>query len=48
MYQTICADMHFITGAACAVLACAGQLLGKVKHAGWTVPINISRSKRMA
>ena len=37
MYQTLCADMHFITGA-----ACAGQLLGKVKHAGWTVPINIS------
>ena len=38
MYQTLCADMHG------AVFACAGQLLGKVKHehAGWTVPINIS------
>ena len=39
MYQTLCADMHFITGAACtvfacAVFACAGQLLGEVKHAG--------------
>ena len=33
MYQTLCADMHFITGAACAVFACAGQLLGEVKHA---------------
>ena len=42
MYQTVCADMHFITGAACAVFACAGQLLGEVKHADWTVPINIS------
>ena len=44
MYQTLCADMLFITGAACAVFACAGQLLGKVKHehAGWTVPMNIS------
>ena len=39
MYQTLCADIHFII---CAVFACAGQLLGKVKHAGWTVPINIS------
>ena len=47
MYQTLCADMHFITGAACAVFACAGQLL-EVKHADWTVPINISSSKRMA
>ena len=42
MHQTLFADMHFITGAACAVFVCAGQLLGKVKHAGWTVPINIS------
>ena len=38
MHQTLCADIHFITGGACMCGVCAGQLLEKI-HAGWAVHV---------